>query len=200
MLLRYLMIRIDIRGGHSSRRAVVHRCKLRAILGCEVLVLQLVCRGLKMLLVGRPCLDGSGTNADAAATVIADVVDVDDGVALNDGAIFVDVGYVDAAEISRGTVVGKDSAAPFAAEEAYAAVAESIVNTAVEADVRAPVSGVPCIGSTHKSPVAGGPQNAHSWGLHPDSGHPVVAGVAIGPVAGCPHIARGRQRRLHIDR
>ena len=88
---------------------------------------------------------GEGRDCDAAAAVEADVVHVDDGVAFNDGAIHVDVGDVDAAEVGDGAVVGEDSAAPLTAEEADAAVAEAVVDAAVEADVRAPVAGVPSV-------------------------------------------------------
>jgi hypothetical protein len=111
----------------------------------------------------------------------------------------VDVGHVDATKVRHGVVVGEDSAAPLAAEEADAAVAESVVNTAIEADVRSPVAGVPSIKAAPKSPVAGGPQDANTRRLHPDSGNPVVACVTVGPVAGRPVIAWRRQRRLLVN-
>ena len=177
---------------------MVDRGQLGAVLRGEVLVLHLVGGGLDMLLVLSLHLHRRGPRLDAGAAVEADVIRVDDGVCVDDGAILVDVGHVDAAEVRHGAVVGEDSAAPLAAEEADAAVAESVVNPAIEADVRAPVAGVPSISAARKSPVAGGPQNANTGRLHPNAGNPVVASVPVGPVAGGPDIARGGQRGLHV--
>ena len=152
-----------------------------------------------MVLVLRLHLHRRGASRDAGAAVEADVVRVDNGVLLNDGAILVDVGHVDAAEVRHGAVVGEDPAAPLAAEEADAAVAESVVNPAIEADVRTPVAGVPSVSATRKSPVAGSPQKANTRRMHPDAGDPVVACVTVGPIAGGPDKARGGQRGLDVD-
>src|SRR5208283_4878728 len=112
MLLRNLMIRRYIRSRRRSGTAMVHGGKLRPVLGREVLVPHLVRGGLDMVLVLRLRLHRRGASRDAGATVEADVVRVDDGVLFNDGAILVDVGHVDAAEVRHGAVVGEDSAAP----------------------------------------------------------------------------------------
>src|SRR5580698_11549037 len=162
-------------------------------------MLHLVGGGLEVVFAAEAGFFRAGLANDAAGAVEAGVVDVDDGVALNDGAVDVDVRYVDAAEVGDRAVVGEDSAAPLTAEEADAAVAEAVVDAAIEADMRTPVAGVPSVESAGITPVARGPEKADRGRLHPDAGNPVIAGVAIGPVAGGPHVAGGGQRWLHID-
>ena len=137
---------------------------------------------------------------DARAAVVADVVVVDDGVLLNHGAVFVDVGHMHAAEVRDRAVIRKGSATPLAAEEADAAVAEAVVHSAVEANVGAPVAAMPSVETTCESPITGSPEYADPRRINPDAGNPVIAGVAVGPVAGSPYVTRSGQRWLHIHR
>ena len=116
--------------------------------------------------------------------------DVDDGVLRHDGAVLVDIGHMDAAEVRHGAVISEYSAPPLAADEADAAVAEAVVNAAVEADMRSPVAGVPSVHAARIAPVARGPQKTGAGRLHPDARNPEVARIAIRPVAGRPEVAR----------
>src|SRR5580658_7224788 len=111
-----------------------------------------------MTLAGELAFLRAGLAHNAAGAVEAGVVHVDDGVALNHGAVDVDVGDVNAAEVGAGAVVGEDSAAPLTAKEADAAVAEAIIDAAVEADVWAPVASVPSIEAAGEAPVARRPE------------------------------------------
>src|SRR5690349_19503001 len=60
-----------------------------------------------------------------------------------DNSLIIDVGYVDAAEVVDRAVVTEDAAAPEASAIAHAAIAEAVIDAAVEADVRPPVSRIP---------------------------------------------------------
>jgi hypothetical protein len=118
---------------------------------------------------------------------------VDDG--------FVDVGIVDDRRIypHHGGVIGKFAAAPLAANEADAHVPESIVHAAVITNVGAPVAVVEYEQAAGPAPIAGRPQSSFIWRRNPGAGNPIIAVVAIGPVAGSPHEAGLRAKRLFID-
>src|SRR5262249_47549103 len=92
------------------------------------------------------------------------------------------------------------TAAPVAALETNTAVTTSVVHATIEADVRAPVAGVPYIGTADPTPVARGPQQARLGSEHPRSRHPVIAIIAPGPVAWRPDVVRARRGRLHVHR
>jgi len=173
--------------------------ELRAILAGQGLMLHLVGCGLDVALVCELGLLRTGLPVDSAGAVIADVVDIDDGVLLDDGAVHIDIGDVNAAEVGARAVVCKVSAAPLAADEADATVAEAVVDAAIEADMRTPVTAVPSIRLTGPTPVTGSPEEARLGWLNPDARHPIVASVPIGPIARRPDEAGGRQRRLNVN-
>src|SRR5208282_4609426 len=95
--------------------------------------------------------------------------------------------------------VKEPAVAPFTAVESAAAVAEAVVYSAVEADVRPPISGVPAIKSIHPAPVAGGPEKTWCGSRNPGAGNPVIAIVAPSPVTRGPHVARLRANWLYVD-
>jgi hypothetical protein len=105
-------------------------------------------------------------------------------------AVHVDVGDVYSVHVHDGGVIEERAAAPFAAAKALAAVSKAVVDSAVEADMRAPVTAVPNVEAVVPSPVSRSPQQARVGSFHPSAGYPVVAIVVIpGPIAGSPHIA-----------
>src|SRR5580698_5022636 len=71
-------------------------------------------------------------------------------------------------------VVEECAASPLAAPEAYAAVAEAIINAAIKSDVRAPIAAVPTIQAACESPVARSQEHAYRPD-HPRPGHPIIA-------------------------
>ena len=71
------------------------------------------------------------------------------------------------AGVPVGAVIPEVTAVPVAAVEAYAEEAEAVVNAAVVADGRAPVSGVPVVAVGVIAPVAGGPQGSYVGGGYP---------------------------------
>jgi hypothetical protein len=97
-------------------------------------------------------------------------------------------------------VVEERSASPLAADEADAAVAEAIINAAIKAYVRTPISLVPAVAAMLKAPIAWRPE--HACGRdYPGSGNPVVSAIFIPtPIAGGPQIARSRASGLLVNR
>jgi hypothetical protein len=55
-------------------------------------------------------------------------------------------------------VIPENAAGPFSSDETLAVVAEAVVDPAVEADVRPPVSGMKHVGGAFKAPVGRRPQ------------------------------------------
>jgi hypothetical protein len=89
------------------------------------------------LALGCMSLDASGASVEAH-TVHGHVVD---------DRLVIDVGNVNVAQVVNGAVVVEISAAPVAALETNSTVSESIVDSAVESDVRTPITAVPQIDS-----------------------------------------------------
>src|SRR5207249_9133754 len=108
---------------------------------------------------------------------------------MDDGRV---VGVVDHRDVhvAHGAVVIVISAAPVAADETDASVAEAVINAAVEADSWSPVACVPEIDTFAKSPVAGSPEQARLGSERPRAGNPEVTVGSVSPVTGNPDVAR----------
>src|SRR5262245_2319351 len=130
------------------------------------------------------------------STVVADVGHGD----IIDHGLAVDVGDLDRTEARDGGVVDENAVPPVAAVVADPGIAEAIVDAAVEADPRPPISSAPHIDTVVPGPIARGPQQTWSRRPHPGAGNPKVAELAPCPVAGYPDEVRTRDHRLHIDR
>ena len=112
----------------------------------------------------------------------------------------IDMGHVRDANVGDGPVVVERSSTPLPSRKSHARIAESVVNSAIEADVRSPVASVPSVESSAPSPISGRPQHADGRN-YPGARHPVVAGVIVpGPVPGGPEEARSRTNRLRVNR
>ena len=146
---------------------------------------------------GRAFLGGRYCPHAAGAAVVADPRIVNDR-----HVLLVDVGDVGRAEIIDALVVGEPAIVPAAALVAGAAIAEAVIDAAVEADMRPPVADIEDVVAADPAPVWRRPQHAHAGRLHPGAGHPVIAGgIRVPrPVAGGPDIPLRRDRRLHVDR
>jgi hypothetical protein len=139
----------------------------------------------------RPSLNAARTAVEAGVAVV---------VVHDHRAIHIHVAVEAAADVQHGAVIREVPAIPASAHEAHSAKPEAVVDSAIEADVRAPVACVESIHSTRKAPIGRGPQDAYHRRLHPHAGNPVVAAFPIGPVAGVPEIPIARNHRLHIHR
>jgi hypothetical protein len=108
--------------------------------------------------------------SDVRYSVVVNVVD-DGGVHVIDAAIVVEL-----------------IAAPIAAFVAAAHVAETIVHSAIEADVRAPVAVIPVIAVARVAPVRRSPKRTNIGRDNPDAGNPIVSGLRVAPIAGRPQV------------
>ena len=116
-----------------------------------------------------------------------------------DYSFAVDVRHVCDIHVHDGTVVEEGSASPFAATKAYAAIAEAVVDAAVETNVRSPVTAMPAIEAAFKSPVAGSPKHADGPN-DPSARDPVIAVVITPrPVTGRPKIASTGTDGLRVN-
>jgi len=185
VLLSEGVIRLRSSGGSHLWVTIVHPRELTTVLTSELLVAELIGRGLEVLLVeGRSLLFRLNCTDTAVAAVEADAV-----VVVHDDGLGVDVVNVDDVDVVHAAVVGEDTMIPTAALIADAAVTEAVVDAAVEADVRAPVTGVKDVCATSPAPVTGGPENTGGRRLNPDTRNPVVALGTPCPVARRPDIS-----------
>src|ERR1700722_11675192 len=136
-----------------------------------------------------------GTKA-ASPTVIADTVYAD----IIDDRLGVRVMDDRPVHVHDRSVVVEVVGLPVPAGEAGADVTESVVDAAVESDVRAPVTGVPDVGAFVPAPVSWSPQEADFRCLHPGARNPVVVAIigAPSPVTGRPKIAVAGTDRLGV--
>jgi hypothetical protein len=70
----------------------------------------------------------------------------------------VHVRHVSRAEVSARVVVEEGTTMPIATRESDTGITEAVIDTAVEADVRPPISGMPQIGTVNPTPVARRPE------------------------------------------
>lgn len=85
-------------------------------------------------------------------------------------------------------VVVQVTVIPISPVIATARVSKSVIDAAVESDVRRPVAGMPMIVAVCKAPPRRRPQRADIGREHPRARHPIVAAVRVAPVAGCPNV------------
>jgi hypothetical protein len=144
----------------------------------------------RKLAPGGPCVQTALTTVEAHASHV-DVVD---------HCLVVDVGDVNASEVGNRPVVVKRIVAPVTALETNSAIAVPVVDSAVEADVRAPVTLMPRVYAATPAPVAGRPQQAGGGRQNPCAGHPVVIVIAVSPVPRRPDITNCGARWLYVHR
>ncbi len=180
--------------GINSRTPVINGGKLLAVLCCRLLVLQLRSHRRNALLTHSGHFRRQRPASDAPRSVVAGAVNC--GV-VDRAVVHVNVGDV---HIVNGAVVVEPIVVPVPALITDAGVAESIVNTAVVADILSPKTIVVAIHAAEKSPVSRRPQEAHLGRLCPNSRHPVVTLRSIAPVSRRPQITLSRARRLRIFR
>jgi hypothetical protein len=125
---------------------ITKRCVLViALHGCES----------DMVLVFRCQLMGAWPRVEATfAAVEAHSSDID----VIDYRFVVHVGHMHATEVRDRSVVVESATTPVTAFETNTAIAVSVIDSAVEADVRPPIARMPGIGAITPAPVAGCPQ------------------------------------------
>ena len=130
---------------------------------------------------------------------IPSAIETDGGSVVDDHRAVVNIGHIRDADVGHRAVVIKRAPAPLAAHESHSGVAEPVVNTTIETDVRPPISGMPDVKSSTPSPVAGRPQQTDRCD-DPASRNPVIAIVIVpGPIPGCPDVAGARTNGLCVN-
>jgi hypothetical protein len=158
-------------------------------------VLGLHSRRSGTLLTKRRLLCGGRTGVDTTSpTVVANVAR-----GPVDYRFRVDVVNSCDIDIVYRPVVVEGSIIPVATLIAIATVAEAVVDAAVETYLRSPVAIVEHVRAVIPAPVAGGPEQARFGSFHPGAWHPVIAFVAVGPIARRPDVALSRRHRLRVD-
>lgn len=139
--------------------------------------------------------------ANTARTArICDAAIIDDGRSMDNRLVHIGVVNDGRIHAHHSSVVREASAAPLAACKADAHVSKSVVDAAVVADVLSPIAIMEEIMSAFKAPVGRRPEIAGLGGGNPCAGYPVVAVVAISPVARGPQITIFRAWWLLIYR
>jgi len=106
------------------------------------------------LLLGNLLLR-SRPGSDAAWAVEAGAIH--NGGVIDHGTVDIDIAHHAGVYVHNRGVIAKRSAGPITASETNTTVAESVVDAAVETDVRAPIAGVPSINAAAKTPVSRSP-------------------------------------------
>jgi hypothetical protein len=132
---------------------MVNRRELIAIPARGAFQVLLRGRCLDVALAGRLFLSGSWARVNSATAA----VEADSIIAAAYGGVVRVADDVDVYVCHRAVVI-KIAAAPVTAGIADARVAESIINAAVEPDLRPPVAGVPAVETACECPIAGSPE------------------------------------------
>ena len=139
------------RSCRDGRPTMVYRGQQRAVPACSVFVLDLFGGCYGMPLVHGSLFRGIWPDHDTArAAVVADPIHGD---VIDDSPV--DVGRVNdgSVDVRNRGVVGEDPVIPVPADVISPDVTVTIVNSAVEADMRTPVPGVPVIHAGFITPI-----------------------------------------------
>ncbi len=184
-----------------SRTTMVHIRKGTPILPRHLFVLRLHGSSCNMMLVhghlllcSRPRLDTTGPAVITDPVVHRRIVDhgpVDIGVVHN-GSI----------HIRHRGVVPEMPTIPFTTAISYTTITKPIVHPAIKTNMRPPITTMPAIISTGKTPITRRPQKADSWRRSPITWYPIVT-VFIStpcPITRHPEITIGRTGGLNVNR
>lgn len=177
---------------------MIHRSELRLVGAGHVLMLSLFAGGGQMILAFRVAFLGIRLGiCSAAAAVEAGAVPIP--IVVDDRPV---VGVVDVRDVYvvHGAVVGEDAAPPESTKIANADVAKTVIDSAVESDVRAPVASMPTVEAITPTPVAGRPQETDPGRTNPSAGNPIIIIVGVCPVTRCPNVAIARTDGLRVNR
>ena len=181
---------------YGVRAPVIDRVMLVAVISSFLLMRALRWSRLKTTILRGRLFRGGWSRFDSTWAIKADVTIacfvVDHGT--------VNVGVVDDRRIHvpHRCVISKDIAVPSAAVETGAIIAVAIVDASVISDVWPPITAVPNIIATRKSPVTRSPKVSRLRNLNPRAGNPKITVLSVGPIAGTPKITLGRARRLLV--
>src|SRR5215469_7030945 len=184
------------RAGRNVRTAVVHRSEQRAVRSGRFLMLRLHGGHGNVTLVSSLQLLRSWTSRCATRTTVeAHAVD---GRVVDDGCV-VRVAHDGDVHVGHRAVVVVSATLPVTAEEAGTGVAESVIDSAIEANFRSPVAVVPDVQAVIPVPKARSPEQTDFRRKDPRAWNPEVAIGTVSPIAGDPDEARSWADWLDID-
>src|SRR5271170_1678620 len=188
-----------LRGCGYSRLAMILGSQQRAIRARGMLVLCLHGRWSNVVFVlcgpfrcGWLGDHSAGPAVKAHMVVHGDVVD--------DGLVHIRVVNHRSVDVHHRRVVREHSAIPASANEPNPSITKSIVNSAVETNVRSPISGMKKISAAAPAPISGRPEQSDGWRHNPRSRHPKISIGAIRPISWRPKVTRTRTDRLSVHR
>src|SRR5215469_2039993 len=177
---------------------VILRREERAVAACGVIVFHLFVGCFHVALLSPALFLSSRTRINSASPAIeAHAVDVS---LVNHRAVAVGVVDDHRVDVPNSCVISEHAVLPSSTNKARAVIPEAIVNSTVEPDVRAPVSGVPHVDTVTPTPIARSPKKSGIGRHNPRARHPVVAIRTVSPIARRPKIAGPRANRLLIYR
>ena len=147
-------------GGSGDRRlAVIRRGAKFRIAPRSLYVLRLSGRGREMLIMCCSFLFRSWTGSDSTfSAVVADSIYV--GSVVDDGCV-VDIVNVGNVHIRHRAVVEKVSAVPASTYETVPEVSETVVNTAIETDMRTPIAVIENKRAVGPTPIRRSPEKSN---------------------------------------
>jgi hypothetical protein len=112
------------------------------------------------------------------------------------------IGVVNVGDVNiiHRAVVLELSVVPAAAVIAVTAVAVAIVDPAIEAYVRTPVTLIESVSAVAPAPIAWSPEEPGSRSHYPRTWYPIIIAFAVSPVSRGPDVTLGGTRRLLIHR
>ena len=193
-------LRCVVSGCQRGRRG--ERCRLGTVAGSELRPIRRSLTSVLNLLNNRrraripddrqfpgarPDIDSTATSvvADAILAVIPDLVIV---YIVNGRRVY----------IRDYPVVPQVAAVPIGSVIPVAGVSVSVIDAAVEADMRTPVARMQHVNIVIITPPRRRPEGAHPRGHHPCAGNPVVPGTRIIPIARRPLVILSRTGRLTV--
>lgn len=104
------------------------------------------------------------------------------------------------ANMPAGAIIKEMAAFPMATPEPGSEITKSIVNSAVESDVRAPITDVPKVASITPAPPPWSPKESDRRRQYPHTGDPIIVVVSPAPISRAPQVSIPRAGRLIVDR
>lgn len=180
----------------TGRMALVPIHKLSPVRACIMLILHLRAHGCGVRLAAGRQFRRSGSDLQPAGSAIE--ADPRASAVVNCYAAVVDVMHYGNVHIVDRMVVIEVTTTPVAALVANSDIAKSVVDAAIEADVRSPVATIKSIAVMPESPIARCPERTNIRSLHPRSRDPIVAVGRVTPIAGSPQVSIVGRRRLVV--
>jgi hypothetical protein len=181
--------------GHGCRRTMISRRQLTSVGACGVLMGNLVGRRLYVLFPPGRGLLSCWPRGNAARAVEAG-----SGCVVIHYRRVISVVNHRSVHLRNGRIIRVMAGLPSATEETNSAVAETVINPAVESNMRSPVTSMEAVKSSGKAPIRRCPQDADAGWRHPDARYPIIARVTVSPVARVPEISICGTRWLYVYR